>query len=175
MKNHAFVHWITLTCGIILLITLFCCKQTVRKVPLNYILLVTFTLLWSYMVAGFSSYTDPKVVLAAAVCSAFMFVGLTTLSCLISAERLNYCWGFLSVLLSMVLPGIIFMLMFRTKIIHVSVIIICILLFSFYIVYDTKKIILTLSVDEYIIGSLLIYVDFISLCICLITLFGINN
>ena len=175
MKTHEYVHWIALISGLALLISLLCFKKLVRKVPINYILLATFTVIWSYMVAGFSSYTDPKIVLVAAVCSAAMFIGLTTVACLVKAEKLGYCWSLLSVFSSLIVPGIIFMIIYRSKYIHICVIMVCILVFSLYIIYDTKRIMLSLSVDEYIIGSLLIYVDFIQLCMCLVTLLGINN
>ena len=138
MKAHAYVHWIALILGIILMMTLLCARRVVRKVPLNYILLVSFTLLWSYMVAGFTSYTDPKIVLIAAVCSATMFLGLSTMACCVKTEKFGYCFGFLSVLIALVLPAIIFSLLYPNKIVHTMVCVLLITLFSFYIIYDTK-------------------------------------
>jgi hypothetical protein len=161
MKNHQWVHWIALICGGLLMISLLCGRRIVRKVPYNYIMLGIFTIIWSYMVAGFTSYADPKVVLVAAVCSVAMWVGLTAMACLVKTERFGYCFGFLSVLVALVLPAVLFMIMFRNRVVQTAVILIVVLLFSFYIVFDTKQIMKTLTIDEYIIGSLLIYVDVI--------------
>lgn len=157
------------------MVSLLCGRRIVRKVPYNYIMLGVFTVFWSYMVAGFTSYADPKVVLVAAICTVAMWVGLTAMACLVKTERFGYCFGFLSVLVALALPAVLFMIMFRNRVIHTSVILIIVLLFSFYIVFDTKQIMKTLTVDEYIIGSLLIYVDVIQICMCLVALFGANN
>ena len=175
MKEHQYVHWIALICGGLLMITLLCGRRIVRKVPYNYIMLGGFTIFWSYMVAGFTSYADPKVVLVAAVCSVTMWFGLTAMACLVRTERFGYCFGFISVLVALVLPAVVFMIIFRNRIVQTVVILIVILLFSFYIVYDTKQIMKSLTIDEYIIGSLLIYVDVIQVCMCLVALFGANN
>jgi FtsH-binding integral membrane protein len=114
-------------------------------------------------------------VLIAAVCTSVMFVGLTALACFVKTEKMSYCWALMSVLTSLALPLVIFMLIFRDRLIHTAVSVIFVALASLYIVYDTKQILKTLTVDEYIIGSLLIYVDIIQLFLWLVSLFGTNN
>ena len=48
------------------------------------------------------------------------------------------------------------------------------LLFSIYIVFDTRMIMKKLAVDEYIIGALMIYIDIIQLFLYILALFGNN-
>merc|ERR1719174_846976 len=58
-----------------------CCPDTMRKVPLNYVLLTLFTLAESVMV-GFIciQYTQESVVIALSI-TAFVVVGLTIFAC----------------------------------------------------------------------------------------------
>ena len=48
------------------------------------------------------------------------------------------------------------------------------ILFSIYIIFDTKMIQKYLSVDEYVIGALMIYIDVIQLFLYILSLFGSN-
>ena len=55
MVENFYLHYVALIVGIVLMLVLACpcSSKSARKVPLNYILLFSFTAVWSYMVAGF--------------------------------------------------------------------------------------------------------------------------
>ena len=158
--------------AIILEVVLMCKVAVFNRVPINFIALIVFTALMAFGVTGISSTYNPKVVFAAVVTTCVMFIGLTAYACLVKAEKMGYCWGMLAVISAVIWPSIIFMIIFRSYLIHMIVTSLCVLLFALIILYDTKLIIKKLSVDDYIVGSLLIYADFIQLFLCLLSLFG---
>ena len=110
--------------------------------------------------------------LEAVVTTSVMFIGLTVYACLVRAEKMTICWGLLAVVSSVIFPLVIFMLIFRSYLIHMAVIFACVILFGLIILFDTKMIIRKLDVDDYIVGSLMLYGDFIQLFLCLLSLFG---
>ena len=61
--------------------------------PLNYILLFTFTLAESYLVASICSLYEeaPEVVLMAAVTTLALFIGLTIFACCCKMMKLTFC------------------------------------------------------------------------------------
>jgi len=169
MKKHTWLHLVAMVVGICLFCIIACFKEASRKVPQNYILLFTFTFVWSYMVAGFCSWYNPESVLAAATMTTVMFVGLTAYACCAKDEELEYCWAAGAVLSFLLLPAILFAILFGAyTFFYVLVIVLC----SIYIVYDTKIIMKDLEPDEYIIGALILYVDLINLFLYILSLFG---
>jgi MFS superfamily sulfate permease-like transporter len=59
MAKHWYVQLIALIFGVLLLLILMCSRQIVRKVPVNYAALFTFTAIWSYVVASICAFTSP--------------------------------------------------------------------------------------------------------------------
>lgn len=168
-----YYYWIAaFVAAIVLEIVLMCKVAFFNRVPINFIALIVFTALMSFGVTGITSRFWPKVVFAAVVTTCVMFIGLTAYACLVKAEKMTYCWGLLAVVSAIIWPAIIFMIIFRSYLIHMIVVVLCVVLFALIILYDTKLIIKKLSVDDYIVGSLLIYADFIQLFLCLLSLFG---
>jgi protein lifeguard len=171
-------YWLQIVCFALALsamVFVMCAKQAARKIPLNYILLTAFTLLWSYAIAAICGEYEAKVVLIAAVCTLAMFCGLTGMACFVRVEKLNFCWGLLGAVSCLIIPGILFLVFFRSFMIHTAVILLFVVLLGCYIVYDTKLIMVALSVDDYVIGSMLIYMDIVNLFLCLLSLFGNSN
>ena len=77
IKEHFYLHYAALILGLVLFCVIGCCKKPARKVPINYILLFTFTALWSYMVAGLVQFYPPQNVLIVAAFVLAMWIGLT--------------------------------------------------------------------------------------------------
>ena len=138
MAKHWYIQLVALILGIIVLTVLVCMRGAMRKVPANYIALFSFTAIWSYVVASICAMTSPQAVLIAAVCTSAMFVGLTCIACFVKTEKLTYCWALLSVLGSLAVPLVIFMIIFRSKMVHTAITVVLVALASLYIVYDTK-------------------------------------
>ena len=175
MGENPWLHWVCWGFGVSLMCVLACCRKVARKVPINYIILFVFTGLWSYMVAGFTIYFEPSVVLAAAAFTMCMFIGLTALACFTKSENLGYCWGIASVLGACIFPMIIFFIFFANYIMYILICLVIVVLTSIYIVYDTKMIMEQLDTDEYIIGALFLYVDLIQLFMYILALCGGSN
>lgn len=160
--------------GFIITCPLFCCKEPARKVPINYILWLVFTLCWGYAVGSLCSVVDPRTVLVSAVTTLSMFIGLTLLACYTQTEKLTWCWSLGAILSFVLMPMIFFMIFIRDRVLNTFVVALAVVLFAIYIVYDTKLIMKKLSVDDYIVGSIIIYMDVIQIFLCLLSLFGSN-
>ena len=161
--QNPFLHWVAIFCGCILACVLMCpcCGKCYRRVPVNYILLVLFTLCVSYVVAGFCSYFEPVYVVCAAVTTMSMVVGLTMLACFMKEEQVGYCAGFAVALVFTLLPIIFFALIWPSKLLVIAIEGLLIVLFSIYIIIDTRLIMKKFTYDEYIIAAMMLYIDII--------------
>ena len=87
--------------------------------------------------------------------------------------------GLLCVLLVLLIVGIFLNIFLRIKILDLLFNILGIILFSFYIIYDTQLIIgkysLKLSEDDYALGVINLYLDIINLFVLILNLMGRNN
>ena len=145
-----------------------CCEKTFRQVPLNYLLLVYFTIAWSGMVASFCAFQDPLIILIASIMTAFMTVGLSLVSICI-ANEMTWCYGIGATLLMATWPAIVFGVLrpdyTRTTIMAFFGTIIA----SIYIIIDTAKIMASYGkTDEYIFGALALYKDILVLFMTLL-------
>jgi len=162
-----------------------CCPDTMRKVPLNYVLLTLFTLAESVMV-GFIciQYTKESVIIAMGI-TALVVVGLTIFACQTKYDFTGMGpYLFCAVL---VLMGFSFVLMiaslagakgeaFQTaRLIYSAA---AALIFSMYIVYDTQLIVggkharFQFQTDDYAMAAISLYIDIIQLFLALLRLFG---
>lgn len=161
-----------LVIGFILMIVIFCGRKTVKEVPLNYILLFAFTFVWSWMVAGLVAYFKPESVLACAVLVCFMFIALTLFACCSKASTLNVCGAIGCVIGICLWPAIFFWWMFPSNLGYIALYLLITVLTCIYIVFDTRAICEQFDVDEYIIASLILYVDIIQLFMLVLSLCG---
>ena len=173
MADHYYLYLAAIVFGIVLLCSIHCCKNNARKVPRNYILLALFTICWTYMVAGFTGQFDPEVVFMAAALTCAMVVGLTLFACFCKM-RLTWLWGIAAAGSIALWPMILFFIIFPSKGLYNVICFFIVILTSIYIIFDTKLIMSYLSVDEYIIGALILYVDIVQLFIYLLSLMGNN-
>lgn len=146
--------------GVVIMCTLACCTRHAKEVPKNYILLALFTICWTYMVAGFTQWFEPEDIMIAASLTTAMVLGLTIFACCCNM-KLTCLWAIGAALSIAVWPLFIFMWIFPSKALFNILAFVIVILTSIYIIFDTKLIMKKLSVDEYIIGALLLYVDII--------------
>ena len=150
-----------------------CFRQTARRVPYNYILLLGFTLAMSFYCLVFCSFFDPADVIVAALLTIAATIGLTVYA-IRTKENFTYCGGFLfaCLFLSVFTFGFYFWVGY-----YVFFILFAILIYSLYIIYDTQLIIgklggLAYSVDDYCLAALNLYIDIIYLFIKILQLVG---
>lgn len=77
MRSHMWIFWLSFGITIGLAFAMVCFNKLLRKVPINYILLFTFTIVESYLIASVTSYQKTENVVIASVLTFGMFLGLT--------------------------------------------------------------------------------------------------
>ncbi|KAF5380269.1 hypothetical protein D9757_008200 [Collybiopsis confluens] len=141
--------------------------------PLNFVLLSTFTLLEAFTLGVTVAFFDSNIVLQALLITLGVFLGLTlfTLQSKYDFEGLGpWLFGGLVALLMTGMVGIFIPFGRTMDLIYAAG---GCLIFSGYIVYDTYLINAKLSPDEFIMGAISLYLDFINLFISILRL--LNN
>jgi len=141
--------------------------------PLNFVLLGLFTLLESFTLGIAISFYDQTVVLQALLITLGVFLGLTLFT-LQSKYDFSGMGPFLFAgLLVLIMSGFVSMVFPFSSTTELVYAICGCLLFSGYVVYDTFTITKRLSADEYIMGSISLYLDFINLFLSILRV--LNN
>ena len=157
-------------------IAIFCCRDAARKVPLNYILLFIFTACESFILAVICSSYPSGVVLQAAGATAAVTIALTAYACTTKTD-FTICGG-LMFILSMVIFTLIIAMMFLSFAAwwHPLVSALLIVFYGLFLIYDTQLIAggrkHELSLDDYVIGALIIYVDIIVMFLQILRVLG---
>ena len=140
-----------------------CCKSTARKVPLNYILLFSFTLCMSFYCFIFCAFFDPQDVIAAALLTTAATVGLTVYAIRTKTDfsflgGFLFCFGFLFVF------SFAFYFWIRFTVVWLMI---GVLIYSLYLIYDTQLIMgnvgIEYNIDDYCFAALNLYIDIIYL------------
>ena len=140
-----------------------CFRDTARKVPINYILLLAFTLSMSFYCLIFCSFFDPEDVVAAGILTFAATVGLTVYAIRTKTDfsflgGLLFCFSFLMVF------TIAFYFWIRVTVFWLAL---GVLVYSLYLIYDTQLIIgnvgVQYSIDDYCFAALNLYIDIIYL------------
>eukprot|EP00927_Polykrikos_kofoidii_P086316 TRINITY_DN9631_c0_g2_i1.p1 TRINITY_DN9631_c0_g2~~TRINITY_DN9631_c0_g2_i1.p1 ORF type:complete len:268 (+),score=23.68 TRINITY_DN9631_c0_g2_i1:75-806(+) len=151
------------------------CEGNLRKYPLNYVLLFTFTITEGVLVGVIcAGYTLNSVVFAV-IATAVLVLGLTGYAMYTKTDFTGF-GAYLFAGLCVLSIFSVFALFFPFPFLHTVIACFGILLFSFYLIYDTQQIMgkgeIALSVDEYAYGALSLYIDIIQLFIYILQLFG---
>ena len=173
--THSYISYIIAGIALVIFVILLCRRKSEIKVPLNYILLISWTICLSYLLLTCASYFDKDIVICAIGLTFIVSVALTIYACCIKVD-FTY-WGSLLSICSFVFACYgLFGLWFR-KWIYCLYCVIGILLFSVYLVYDTQLIIgdktNRYSMESYIIAAMNLYVDIVQLFLNLLALVGI--
>ena len=147
-----------------------------RKVPINYILLFVFTACVSWIVGFACAEEDAKTVVEAALLTTGVVLALTLYACTTKTD-FTYCGGFLFVLgMTFSIFGLlIFAWGFEMRLLYCAL---GVLLFSFYLIYDTQIIVggkhrtYQMSEDDYILGALVLYLDIINMFLYILEIMG---
>ena len=140
-----------------------CCRDTARKFPINYILLLAFTLSMSFYCLIFCAFFDPEDVIAAGLLTFAATVGLTVYAIKTKTDfsflgSLLFCFSFLMVF------TIGFYFWIRVTVFWLAI---GVLIYSLYLIYDTQLIMGNVgsqySIDDYCFAALNLYIDIIYL------------
>lgn len=183
LRGHAWVMY--LSCGAVFasMCVMMCCADQLRKFPGNFMFLTVFTAAMGVMV-GFVSctYTWQSVVLAAGI-TLLVFVTLTAYAWLTKTDFTGFGPYLFAAISAFCLFGFVLAIMgwcgihIRWTIIFYDIV--GILIFSFYIIYDTQLILgdwgghkVQFSIDDYVFAALNLYLDIINLFILILELMG---
>ncbi len=146
-----------------------------RSYPANFYLLAIFTVCESYLIGAVVSTYDALMVLQAFIITFAMVVGLTlfTMQSKLKFEKMG---PYLFVLLVVVLVAGILQIFFPfPSLLSLFLTVLCVILFSLYIVYDTNDMLKRMDVDDYVIGSIQLYLDIMNLFLNILRLLDYSN
>lgn len=165
--------WIAASLSIILIIPLICFKSIARKVPMNYIVLITWTICEAYIVGCCCALYDPQVVIMAAFATLAITVSIT-LYAITTKKDFTFGGGMLFSGLCSLLLLTLFSFIF--PFLHTLICVFGVLLYSMYLLYDTQlifgKVGLEYDVDDYILAALNIYLDIIQIFLYILEIIG---
>ncbi len=163
--------------GVIVTLLIILCSSTIsRTVPINYFLLLAFTVFEAYGVAFTTTLFEPEDVLMAAFSTFSLTIALTIYAC-VTKNDLTLCgvtlWIASRALMTISLLFAFFGTLHKGKII-ISVF--AVILYGYYLIFDVQLLVgegsVRLSLDDYIIGALMIYLDLIILFIRILMILG---
>ena len=173
--QHFGLFWFFLITNLVAQITLFCNKRLARTVPINFILLFYITMAESYLLSHIVAEYTPESVFFVFVITSAGFLGMSAYAILTKRNLLIHMgvlWGMVIVSLSLFFL-VIFTQMPMLILMYAGLGVLFMLIF---IAIDTQMIIkgrkYGVGCDDYIVGSLILYLDFLELFLHLLRLFG---
>lgn len=170
--------WLVIVALVLSLVTLYalvCFVDFQRRVPYNYLTLFAFTACEAYIVAYFCLQFTAVQVYEAAFMAITLCVGLTIYACLTKTD-FTLWGGFLFLALLVFVIGGCILTFFRAPLLMVIFDCIGLLLFGFYLIYDTQLILGTksamYSVDDYIMATMNLYLDLINIFLDVLSIVG---
>ena len=164
MLNHILISNIMLILTFILPFLIVCNISLMNKIPYNYLILFLFTFAESYLIAFICAFTKGNLVFIAALMTFIMVLSLTYYA--YTTENDMTTQGTTLFIFSIGLFLFSFFGIFtNNKLFHIFICCAGVILFGFYLVYDTQIILGTKSemieMDNYIIGAFILYTDIV--------------
>lgn len=177
MENSG-IFFFFMVLSIVLPCVIICFPDAMRQVPYNYIVLFSFTFAESYIVSFICIMTTPKIVFMAAFMTFALVIALTAYA-MTTKTDFTVQGGMIFVLGCAFMMFVIFGMFTSNKIFHVVLCVLGIALFGLYLLYDTQLIIgnktNVLEVDDYILGSFMLYTDIIYIFLRILELIQLLN
>ena len=152
-----------------------CFRDRARRFPINYILLLSFTLCMSFYCTIFCALFDPQDVIVAAIVTTAATIGLTIYA-IKTKEDFSYLGGLLFCFIFIVACTIGFFFWVQLLAIWIAL---GVLVYSLYIIYDTQLIIgnvgIEYNIDDYCFAALNLYIDIIYLFLRILQLVAALN
>lgn len=181
--EHAPMLYVSMMGLMAMMFVMMCCQEHLRKFPTNYIFLFFMTGCMSVLV-GFSSasYTMQSVLVAAGITAA-VFVAMTIYAWTTTSDFTGLGPYIFAAMMCFMFFGFALMIMSACGI-HIQWLrmvynVMGVLMFTFYIVFDTQRIIgqhgghkHEFGIDDYVFASLALYMDIVNLFLHLLQLIG---
>jgi FtsH-binding integral membrane protein len=172
-----------LVMSVVTMLAIVCCKQVSRKFPQNFIVLVVFTTCEGLLLGcGCSKYSAYQVIMSVFItCVVFGF--LTMYACCTKTDFTGFDAYLFGALLALTLFGFTVPLLASAGLsftaLNLVFNIVGVLLFVFYIIYDTQLIMgeygghkEQFEIDDYIFASLNLYLDVVNMFLYILQMFG---
>ena len=174
--------WLYYTVSMVLLVMLFglfCFHGILRKTPLNYIYLCIFTILETYIVSALTCTYDPKLILFACILTLMLVVLLNIYSCATNSDLKGIWWALLWSTIGITLTSIVIIAIIRDYYAFIVLFWLLLIVFAFYLIVDTQMIAdekyREISLDDSIIASMMLFIDYVSVLIYLLLILGGNG
>ena len=178
LLNHLGLIYFFLFLIIVISFIIQCCSNLMQSVPQNYIILFLFTFAESYVISFICAFSNHKLVFMAAFMTFVMCLSLT-LYAINTKSDFTTKGGLLFILCAGLILFSIFGLFTNNKFFHILISTLGVILFGFYLIYDTQLIIGNKSelieMDDYILGAFQLYLDIINIFLYLLDLLNSNN
>jgi len=169
-SQGSWAFYTTILGSFVSLLALFCWRQ---QSPHNMILLSIFTICESIFVgffcAAYAADGLSVIIIEAFAITSVIFIGLTLFT-MHSKINFDFLGPMLFVAVLVLLVWSLFMTFFVSFESRQIWAVAGVIIFSLYIVYDTHMVMNRLSVDEYILGAINLYLDFINVFLYLVTI-----
>jgi len=176
MIYHSWLYYVSSIITIVMLLSLLCFYKILKRVPINYIFLIVFTIAKSYSVASLTCHFEPASILYAAILTSIMGLSLSLFACFTKADLTSIYHALCWISLGVSLGAMILMLIIRSHWILIICSWVFLIIAGLYLIVDTQMIIggrgKQLSLDDYIIGALILFIDFVSIFINLLAIIG---
>jgi len=152
---------------LVLTISLFCCHETMKQSPYNWIFVTSYTILMTYMLGIIGIVYSTQLLLMGGLMTLGIFSGLTMYAWQTNIDYTKYGNYLLALLLGFIIFGF-FATFIHIPFSHIIYSSIGTVIFSFYIIYDTQLIIggenkFQYTTDDFAIASISLYLDIINL------------
>jgi len=158
--------------ALIVEIMLICSKEKARKVPINYILLGIFTFCEAFCVAYISAFYSAEACILAAGMTAGMTVGLTLYAVFTKTDFTAWHGLMFILCITALMLSFAGLLLGASRMGKAWIAGAFVIIYGLYLIYDTQLICdnhtYSLSLDDYVVGALLLYVDIVMLFIHLL-------
>jgi len=161
--------------NIVLICAMACCRTAMRSFPTNYIMLFAFTATEGFLVGVICSTYELESVMCAVIATGLL-VGCLTVYAIITKSDFTGCGVYLFAALLVLLIFSLFCWLFPFPWMQTVYCCLGILIFSFYLIFDTQLIMgkgeLRLGIDDYVYAALNLYLDIIQLFLYILQLIG---
>ena len=181
--NDAIKHFVggpffMLFTALFLCVTIFVCimfscfTHVAKRVPINYILLFSFTLSMSFYCLIFCSFFKPQDVIVAGILTLCATVGLTVYAIRTKTD-FSFLGGLLFCFSFIIVTAIAFYFWIRVTVFWLML---GVMVYSLYLIYDTQlimgKVGISYGIDDYCFAALNLYIDIIYLFIKILQIIG---
>lgn len=168
LRTSPWTLWLMMAINFVTMLVVLCFRNLSRTYPKNYIYLGIFTFTEAWMVAFICAWYQQQGLADIVLMAVFMTAGMTlalTLYAFNTETDITMKGGSLFVFGCAIFLFSLFEMISRSPTYHILVSVGVITLYGFYLIYDTQLITggksHELSIDDYILASMMIYIDII--------------